>query len=79
MPFGLQVIGPFRSEGRTLDIAQGMEEAFASSPTLSRPRPDLQRLANTETDPPLKSIVTSSPYLATTQARGGAGEEPSLR
>nr|WP_254906046.1 amidase family protein [Paraburkholderia youngii] len=61
MPFGLQVIGPFRNDARTLDIAQAMESAFASNAALSRPRPDLQGLATTGARAQLKSIVTSPP------------------
>jgi Asp-tRNAAsn/Glu-tRNAGln amidotransferase A subunit and related amidases len=61
MPFGLQVIGPFRRDGSTLDIAQAMEKAFASSHVLRRPRPDLRKLANAVIEPALKSIVTALP------------------
>jgi Asp-tRNA(Asn)/Glu-tRNA(Gln) amidotransferase A subunit family amidase len=47
MPFGLQVIGPFRGDRRTLDMCEAMEAAFSRSTELCRPRPDLQKLAHT--------------------------------
>ena len=61
MPFGLQVIGPFRGDHRTLGIAHAMEQAFAASPALRRPLPDLSKLASAT--PSLKSIVTMPPLL----------------
>ncbi|MBY4896448.1 amidase [Cupriavidus sp. AU9028] len=61
MPFGLQVVGSFREDLRTLGIAQAMEQAFAAIDTLRRPLPDLQRLARAE--PSLTSIVTDPPIL----------------
>ncbi|MFL9867231.1 amidase family protein [Paraburkholderia fungorum] len=73
MPFGLQVIGPFRRDRLTLDIAEALEEAFASSPMLCRPRPDLTRLANTAIEPALKSIVTAPPVLTAQAGAGNAG------
>ncbi|ALK34061.1 amidase [Burkholderia plantarii] len=57
MPFGLQVIGPFRGDRRTLDICEALEAAFSRSSEMCRPRPDLQRLANAIIAPPLRSIV----------------------
>jgi len=62
MPFGLQVIGPYQSDAALLDAAEAMEAAFARSPGLGRPKPDLARLA--KPTPALKSIVTSPPARA---------------
>lgn len=59
MPFGLQVVGPFRSDAQLLAISQALEQAFASSDTLRRPRPDLANLP--EPVPALRSIVTAPP------------------
>lgn len=67
MPFGLQVVGGFRADHALLAAAQAMEQAFASTPTLARPRPDLASLARAE--PPLTSIVTTPPIL---DGQGGA-------
>jgi len=71
MPFGLQVIGPFREDRRTLDIAQALEYAFAQSASLCRPRPDIQMLKNAVISPPLKSIVTSPPSGSQSGVRPG--------
>ncbi|MBI0330656.1 amidase [Burkholderia plantarii] len=59
MPFGLQVIGPFRQDRRTLDICEALEAAFSGSSELCRPRPDLLKLAHTVIEPPLRSIVVA--------------------
>ncbi len=59
MPFGLQVVGPFRGDLRLLQAAQAMEEAFALQPVLRRPRPDIARLRPAV--PALDSIVTAAP------------------
>jgi amidase len=61
MPFGLQIVGPFHDDMKTLAVAQALEFAFAASPTLRRPRPDLSRL--TQRNPLLKSIVTAPPIF----------------
>jgi amidase len=61
MPFGLQIVGPFRGDMKTLAVAQALELACASSPTMRRPRPDLSRL--TQPNPSLKSIVTAPPVF----------------
>ena len=61
MPFGLQVIGRFRGDCDLLDAAEAMEHAFAGSPGLGRPRPDLAKLAKSTVD--LKSIATHPPIL----------------
>ncbi|RQR51604.1 amidase [Burkholderia sp. Bp9140] len=61
MPFGLQIVGPFRDDLKTLAVAHAMEQAFAKEPTLRRPRPDLSTL--TQANPALKSIVTAPPIL----------------
>lgn len=65
MPFGLQVVGPFRGDMQLLGAAQALESAFARQSTLARPRPDAGRLQSA--DPPLHSIVTAAP-----DGRGGA-------
>ncbi len=59
MPFGLQVIGPSRSDGWLLGAAHAMEQAFERNAVLKRPRPDLKKL--TKPTPELKAIVTHSP------------------
>jgi Asp-tRNA(Asn)/Glu-tRNA(Gln) amidotransferase A subunit family amidase len=59
MPFGLQVIGRFRGDGKLLDAAEAMEAAFARIPGLDRPRPDIDRLRASRVD--LKSPVTHPP------------------
>lgn len=59
MPFGLQLIGPLRSDARLLAQAQAMEQLFAREPSLARPRPDVSALA--VPNPALKSIVTHAP------------------
>lgn len=59
MPFGLQVTGAFRGDLPLLSASLAMEQAFALSPTLARPRPDIAKLR--PADPPLKSIVTAAP------------------
>jgi len=60
MPFGLQVVGRFRDDHRTLGIGQSLEQAFAAIPELQRPRPALDQLAQAQ--PPLRSIVTEAPH-----------------
>ena len=59
MPFGLQVVGPFRGDHLLLGASAALEQAFASHEALRRPRPDLSRLAMAE--PALRSIVTAAP------------------
>jgi Asp-tRNA(Asn)/Glu-tRNA(Gln) amidotransferase A subunit family amidase len=59
MPFGLQIIGPFRGDARVLDVAQALETVFACDPALRRPLPDLDRLCKPA--PELRSIVTDPP------------------
>ena len=61
MPFGLQAVGRFGGDAALLDAAQAMEAAFAGIPGLSRPRPDIGKLADPRPD--LKSIVTHPPVL----------------
>ena len=62
MPFGLQIVGPFHGDLKTLSVARAMEKAFDKEPSLRRPRPDLSRL--TQADPALKSIVTAPPVFS---------------
>ncbi|MCC7485933.1 MAG: amidase [Burkholderiales bacterium] len=66
MPFGLQVIGPFRADRALLGAAHAMEQAFAAIPSLRRPRPDEARLARPT--PALVSIVTHPPGSGTEMA-----------
>ncbi|KKB62837.1 amidase [Robbsia andropogonis] len=61
MPFGLQLVGPFHGDEKTLAIAHAFEQAFAQSPVLQRPRPNLDNLLTAR--PELKSIVTSPPLF----------------
>jgi Asp-tRNA(Asn)/Glu-tRNA(Gln) amidotransferase A subunit family amidase len=70
MPFGLQVIGPFRGDGEVLGAAHAMEQAFATIPELARSRPDLKKLA--KPTPELKSIVTHPPIFNSKSSRGPA-------
>lgn len=66
MPFGLQIIGPFHGDRKTLAVSHALEQAFAASPELRRPRPDLSKLA--QPTPSLKSIVTAPPILDSTSS-----------
>ncbi len=66
MPFGLQVVGPFRADLAVLSAAHAMEQAFEAIPALRRPRPDLSKL--TRPTPELKSIVTHPPKAGTAMA-----------
>ncbi len=59
MPFGLQVVAPFRGDLPLLSAALAMERAFAPLPALRRPRPDLGALRPAV--PALDSIVTAPP------------------
>ena len=65
MPFGLQVIGRLHGDAQLLGAAQALEQVFASSPDLRRPKPDMQALQLAR--PELKAIVTHPPEF------GGAG------
>ncbi|MGO4303335.1 amidase [Cupriavidus sp. RAF12] len=70
MPFGLQVTGRFRADRETLGVAHAMERAFAASPALRRPVPDLAALRPAE--PALRSIVTAPPGIDGTGAASQA-------
>jgi Asp-tRNA(Asn)/Glu-tRNA(Gln) amidotransferase A subunit family amidase len=59
MPFGLQVVGPFRGDREVLSAAHAMEQAFERIPLLTRPIPDVSKL--TRATPELVSIVTHAP------------------
>jgi Asp-tRNA(Asn)/Glu-tRNA(Gln) amidotransferase A subunit family amidase len=59
MPFGLQVVGPFRQDGALLGAAHALEQAFGNIPSAQRPVPDLGKLSTPT--PALKSIVTHPP------------------
>ncbi|HWK45470.1 MAG TPA: amidase family protein [Stellaceae bacterium] len=45
MPFGIQLVGPRRGDRFILGVAAALERVFAIRPELSRPLPDLARLA----------------------------------
>jgi len=75
MPFGLQMVGRLRGDAALLAAAQGLEQAFASSDDLARPRPDLEKLKSPR--PELKSIVTHPP-LTDGQGSGAAAGPGSL-
>ncbi|MGJ7496458.1 amidase [Variovorax sp. RT4R15] len=70
MPFGLQMVGRLRGDAALLAAARSLEQAFASTAALARPRPDLQALSVPR--PELKSIVTHPP-LNEGSATGAAG------
>jgi Asp-tRNA(Asn)/Glu-tRNA(Gln) amidotransferase A subunit family amidase len=71
MPFGLQIVGPFRGDRKTLAVSHAFEQAFDAVPALRRPRPDLSKL--TQPTPSLKSIVTAPPVLDSTgESQAGA-------
>ncbi|WP_020202566.1 amidase [Cupriavidus sp. WS] len=59
LPFGLQVIAPFRRDLRLLEIASALESAFSADTVLRRPRPDLAALKTSAAA--LRSIVTHPP------------------
>jgi amidase len=63
MPFGVQIVGPFHGDHKTLAVAHALEQAFETSPVLCRPRPDLSKL--TQPTVSLKSIVTAPPIFNT--------------
>jgi Asp-tRNA(Asn)/Glu-tRNA(Gln) amidotransferase A subunit family amidase len=69
MPFGLQIVGPFRGDNKTLAVARALEGAFAASRMLCRPRPDLARLVHPS--PMLRSIVTAPPVVDSTGRDAG--------
>jgi hypothetical protein len=70
MPFGLQVVGRFRGDLELLSASRALEQAFAGSPALRRPLPDLAALKPPV--PALDSIVTHPPQVAHTADVGGA-------
>ncbi len=59
MPFGVQLIGPVRGDGRLLDVSEALEGAFSTDDALRRPVPDLDALSKPV--PELRSIVRSPP------------------
>lgn len=59
LPFGLQVVGRFRGDFELLDISEAMEQAFAETPELARPLPDIEKLKSPV--PALRSIITAAP------------------
>jgi Asp-tRNA(Asn)/Glu-tRNA(Gln) amidotransferase A subunit family amidase len=59
MPFGLQVVAPFRADRALFAASHAMEQAFEAIPALRRPVPDVSRL--TRPTPELVSIVTHAP------------------
>jgi Asp-tRNA(Asn)/Glu-tRNA(Gln) amidotransferase A subunit family amidase len=66
MPFGLQVVAPFRADRSLLGAAQAMEQAFSGIPALRRPIPDVTKLL--QPTAALKSIVTHPPKPGTAMA-----------
>ncbi|MGE0768477.1 MAG: amidase [Hyphomicrobiaceae bacterium] len=62
LPFGLQIVGPFRGDRRVLAAGAAMQNAFAGNADLARPLPDIDRLRHPV--PELKSIVTHPPARA---------------
>lgn len=68
MPFGLQIVGPFRGDREVLGASYAMEQAFSRIEALRRPRPNLAALQVAE--PALTSIVTAPPVLDG-QGQGG--------
>jgi Asp-tRNA(Asn)/Glu-tRNA(Gln) amidotransferase A subunit family amidase len=66
MPFGLQIVGPFRADRALLGAAHAIEQCFAAIPALRRPVPDIGKL--TQPTPALKSIVTHPPKAGTEMA-----------
>ena len=71
MPFGLQIVGGFRSDHQVLGAAHAMELAFSASTELRRPRPDLRALR--KADPALRSIVTAAPDLPAAASASASG------
>jgi Asp-tRNA(Asn)/Glu-tRNA(Gln) amidotransferase A subunit family amidase len=70
MPFGLQVVGGFRTDHRVLGAARAMEQAFSAHAPLRRPRPDLAALRAAE--PALRSIVKTPPVFDSRLAQAAA-------
>ncbi|MDB5850576.1 MAG: amidase [Rhodoferax sp.] len=68
MPFGLQMVGRLHGDAQLLSAAQALEQVFAGSPELARPRPDMAALQTAR--PELKSIVTHPPLLDGAAAQG---------
>ena len=54
LPFGLQIVGPRGGDALVLGVAAALEAALAGDALLSRPRPDLARLAAA---PPIASAA----------------------
>lgn len=59
MPFGMQIIAPFRQDAALLACAEQIERVSQNNPELRRPRPDLLKLIGQAVD--LTSIVTAAP------------------
>jgi amidase len=70
MPFGLQMVGSFRGDHQLLGTARALQSAFAGTPELRRPRPDLSALRPAQ--PGLRSIVKSPPGGARVPVAGQA-------
>lgn len=74
LPFGLQVVGPFRGDLALLRAGLALEQAFAGHEALARPRPAIDRLGPVQ--PALRSIVTAAPDAAVQQPdAAGAGHD----
>ena len=76
MPFGLQVVGRFRGDLELLSASRALEQAFAGSPVLRRPLPDLAALKPPV--PALDSIVTHPPQVPHTAEVGLVGGAQSV-
>ena len=72
MPFGLQIVGGFRSDHQVLGAAHAMERAFSSSTELRRPRPDIEALVKSQPQPSLRSIVTAAPDAQAAASASGS-------
>lgn len=70
MPFGLQVIGPMKQDGRLLRAAMAVETIF------DRPRPDMTALKAPRPD--LTAIVTHPPTSPRGGSRGAVGPQERL-
>jgi len=68
MPFGLQMIAPLRKDGRLMQMAHAVEQAFAQDKRYARPKPDLSKLKSER--PELKSIVTHPPIFEQAGSEG---------
>jgi amidase len=76
LPFGLQIVGPFRGDRQVLSAALAMEAAFAVDATLRRPLPDLTALRMPV--PRHDSIVTAPPSVNWHEAKADSASTNSV-